>query len=140
MTQYSIVSDFSNVSILAEQFTEFCQQNHIVTDVISRLELALVESVNNIIEHAYKDQSGMIDASFLVTSKELVITLVDQGKPPSGTALLDTSPLPDINLLPEGGWGLGLIQTLTDHFEVSQNQGVNTTKLTKYLSEDDRVQ
>jgi len=60
--------------------------------------------------------------------------ITDSGIAAPGTVLIEGSDLPNENTLPEGGWGLCLIQALTDKIEYFRYPDHNTLVLTKELA------
>lgn len=87
-------------------------------DLLSTVELALAEALNNIVEHAYApDRPGEIRLAVVLTRDRLRCTLRDRGTPLPDMALPDDDPPdPDVarDTLPEGGFGWFLIRHLTD--------------------------
>ena len=86
-------------------------------DDCSNIEIALAETLNNIVEHAYRPGAhGTITLTLMVGQRRLTCEVRDNGvampglAPPAGTA-------PDITsqraTLPEGGFGWSLIRALT---------------------------
>lgn len=80
-------------------------------------ELVLAEVLNNVVEHAYSEQpEGVIELSVSWTPDMLTATVIDDGKPmPGGKVPGSADSLADIDpeTHPEGGFGWGLIHTLT---------------------------
>ncbi len=88
------------------------------SDALFRLELVLAEILNNIVEHAYGDTGrGVIEIGVSVHSGAIWCNLCDLGNPmPGGTLpLARRYALDDMDMqdLPEGGFGWGLIRDLT---------------------------
>lgn len=129
---YQINSDFSKVKDLASFFRKFCGERNINNETTSVLELILVEAVNNIIEHAYQNQKGLpISAQFEAKHNEVVITLIDEGNLAPDSVYKEKKNMPKCEDLPEGSWGIGLIQSLSDGVEYYNVNGMNILVITK---------
>ncbi|MFB2533002.1 ATP-binding protein [Paracoccus sp. p4-l81] len=103
----------------------------LASDRLSRLELALAEVLNNIVEHGYgTGRAGLIHLSIVPGRKGLSCAVADDGPPLPGDCLTeratpltpaltgaDPSGTPQDRLLhlPEGGFGWLLIQGLTQN-------------------------
>ena len=93
------------------------------------VELALAEVLNNITEHAYAGTPGLILVTVLRTGVGLHCEIVDSGLAmPGGTqpegAIPDLTTLPLADL-PEGGFGWGLIRSLTRDLHYVRADGEN---------------
>lgn len=82
-------------------------------------ELVLAEVLNNIVEHAYGDRpDGEILFSVDIDQRTLKACFIDKGASmPEGVLPIGTPASVDVEkqLLPEGGFGWFLIQSLSDH-------------------------
>ena len=102
-------------------------------DTIQDLELAVTEALSNTIRHGYgEDPSQRIELSLEISPERIAFSIVDRGRP------LDPSRKPDVDLdhPREGGYGLFLIEQLTD--EVSRtphDDGGTLVTLVKYRKE-----
>ena len=81
------------------------------------VEIVLAEVLNNIVEHAYADRmSGEILVWMERRPGDLAIAVIDDGRPMPGGTIPDPKE-PDLDVstadLPEGGFGWGLIRTLS---------------------------
>lgn len=129
-----ITSELSQVKIMASHLHAFCNEHHIEESQAGLCELILVETLNNVIEHAYANEAGhAIEVGFTIKDQALIIQVTDQGTAvPSH--LQSGDKIPDSQQLPEGGWGLGLINALADKVIFSSRAGENTVILTKQLA------
>ena len=92
----------------------------------------LVEALNNVVEHAYLEKSGSaIHIELEMADQNALIKITDNGIAAPGSVLIEESELPDITTLPEGGWGLCLIQALADNIEYHRYPSHNVLTLTK---------
>jgi serine/threonine-protein kinase RsbW len=130
----TIHSEFSDVKKLATALHEYCGQVGVDTAYTGQLELILVEAVNNVIEHAYENQPGhAITVEMSKQGADFVLMIKDQGRPTPETVLHDHEGMPDEHFLPEGGWGLGLINALADQIEFDRQGDTNILTLKKAL-------
>lgn len=90
-------------------------------------EIVLAEALNNIVEHAYSSMRGEIDITLQVRQNELVCTIVDTGRPmPNGTLPEGGfAPLGAVEDLPEGGFGLNVIRSLSKDLQYCREDGRN---------------
>lgn len=92
----------------------------------------LVEALNNVVEHAYLEKPGnTIRVELAMHDQNTTIKILDEGIAAPGTTLTEDSELPDTTSLPEGGWGLCLIQALADTIEYRRYSDHNALILTK---------
>jgi serine/threonine-protein kinase RsbW len=106
---------------------------------LSEIEQALVETVNNCIEHAYcGSEDRQITIKYVLSNDRLFVEITDQGKQ------LDTQHLNnlhaafnydpfDIDNLPEGGFGLKVINSCMDEVNYRREDGKNHWTLTKFV-------
>lgn len=111
-------------------------------DEAGTLELVLAEVFNNIVEHAYEERhEGLIELRIERRSRGLVCGVADLGKPmPGGVLPAGAAPAlvgagagaesgggtsPDIDGLPEGGFGWFLIRDLTRNLTYRREGTVN---------------
>lgn len=127
-----ISSELSHIRVAADALRQFAQEKQLDENISGQLELVLVEALNNIIEHAYQGKAGQpIEVEFSLVSDEIIMTLQDEGTTAPGAVTNKT--MPDEQSLPEGGWGLYLIQTLADRLEFSVKNGTNTMVIAKNI-------
>ena len=98
---------------------------------VDSVEIVLAEALNNIVEHAYAGQAeGTLQCSLRWQAGQLTIDLTDHGVALSG---LPTCRLPPADGwsdtasqdLPEGGFGWGLIRTLSSQACYCRCEGRN---------------
>lgn len=129
---YTITNDFSQVSKLTEALHSFCEESQLDDRLSGQLELILVEAINNVIEHAYTEgEEHSIYTSFKDNDSEIVMTITDSGNPVPSFVINNTGDMPDPEGLPDGGWGLALIQSLADRIERYNEDGNNIFVLGK---------
>jgi serine/threonine-protein kinase RsbW len=102
----------------------------------TQVELAVVEAVNNAIEHAYAGRGGgRIEIAVATDDERLRVEIADQGTAmdwegayAADVARLDADPLAD------GGRGLLIIRAAMDEVEYRSHAGRNVLRLTKRLA------
>ena len=101
----------------------------------AQLELCLAETLNNIVEHAYKERNdGAIDVTFGIEGEDLRFDIVDTGvdnltgKKPQ---LKNDQNLPG-DLL-EGGYGRSLIEMIASSAEYRREGDRNITTIRKSI-------
>lgn len=102
---------------------------HIDEDDCSKIELALAEALNNIVEHAYTlEGPGTITLLLNIGDDQLTCELRDAGKAMPDLVLPGATG-PDVTstlaALPEGGFGWSLIHALTVHLHYMRDGSEN---------------
>lgn len=90
--------------------------------------LIVTELMNNAVEHS---SSGMLEAEILLSDNEAVFRLISEG---SGFDPTQTAKMPGLEEgeeLPEGGYGLALIQALADGMEYERRENRDMVTLRK---------
>ncbi len=135
MCKLNINSTFEEIRRASDALHEFCDTHNVADNTRGHLELILVEALNNVVEHAYLTKpGGEIQVELNKIDEKTVIKITDSGIAAPGTAIIESSELPDENKLPEGGWGLCLIQALADTIEYFRYSDHNTLVLTKSIA------
>lgn len=103
-------------------------------DDLETVELVLAETLNNIVEHAFADQTepGFIRIRCVCQRGVLYLRITDFGKAMPGLmAPAGSTPAMPIGSddLPEGGFGWGLIRTLTDDVSYVRSGPMNALTL-----------
>lgn len=110
--QFMMLSDPLSVRDGLQQALEAAPLRQLSDDDRSTAQIVLAEVLNNIVEHAYADESGIIRLCLSLGEDKLVCRIEDDGyampngAPPAGH-------LPEAQDLPEGGFGWHLIRTLS---------------------------
>ncbi|HOF05809.1 MAG TPA: ATP-binding protein [Syntrophales bacterium] len=127
----SIDSRLDQVFMVGYAVRGICTQLGMDRIVAFRLELAVVEAVNNAIKHAYDGQAGRdVEVIVTVDGDEVVFEICDEGKPLdlSCRPRLDYDPRCKQNL-PEGGMGLHIISRVMDEITYCRREGRNCLTL-----------
>lgn len=96
---------------------------------IDRFELVLAEALNNVVEHAYRNNpDGTIWLRCSSDPSGLVVQIKDNGVAVPDSRMPDQPVFPDpaaVSTLPEGGFGRHLIRHLADRVEYRRLAGQN---------------
>lgn len=96
------------------------------------LELGGVEVFTNIVRHAKGLPPGApVELVVHASSQSFVLDIIHQGEaftPPENAAI------PDLNTFPEGGFGLTIIRNSCDCVDYLHHQGVNTVRMTRWIT------
>lgn len=130
-----IDSQLAQVALVAEAWHGFVSENQIPIDQVAPFELALVEWINNVIEHAYEMTAGHpVAVRFKWDGRAMHAFVRDQGHALPAQSLGQPRDVPDVEEhllehLPEGGWGLFLIQQICDVCEYTSGSDGNEVHL-----------
>ena len=133
----SIESDGQHVFLIGKAINGLCSLTNFSDIDTYQIELCVVEAVNNAIEHAYESAQGkLVEVTFSLYQHKITINICDTGKVMDEKWLLREKALPDfdahdLHSLPEGGWGLAIIQQMMDEVTYSTSNGKNVLTLTK---------
>ena len=113
-----VCTDFFKLDCNAASIMEFC--------------LIVTELMNNAVEHS---KARIMDVELILSDHEAIFRLISEG---TGFDPTLTAAMPDPGLdedLPEGGYGLALIQALADGMEYECRENRNMVTLRKIFSE-----
>jgi serine/threonine-protein kinase RsbW len=129
-----IASSYDEVPLVGAALRELCDGSAIGEGEAAMYELAVVEAVNNAIEHAYAEGSGPVEVSVEISPDEVVVVVTDCGKP-GDAAKINARPVEpevvDREHLSEGGRGLAIIHGVFDEVEFSTSDSHNSLRLRK---------
>lgn len=127
-----IQSKLDNVALVGTAIQGLCVLTPLSLPAIDDVQLCVVESVNNVIEHSYANQANdLVEIVVNLYSDGLVIEIKDTGVP-MDTSLLKFVTSPDITRkLPEGGWGLYIIKSRMDEVTYQTCDQTNILRLVK---------
>jgi serine/threonine-protein kinase RsbW len=124
---FSFRRSFTNsqkiIANLLRDIRSWMEQINLPNGIITNVQIALGEALNNIIEHGFQESDcGTIELEIKAHKTNTVITLTDNGMefvPPDNicTPVHDIS---DIDNLPEGGFGWFLINEITSSYSFSR--------------------
>lgn len=127
-----------DVRLLGLAVGSFCELTPLQRQIVAQLELCVVETGNNIVQHAYGNESGgCIELDVSVFQDRIVFVFKDQGvgvasQLPSAFTPPDSE---DIGSLPEGGMGVYLLHVIMDEVRYRSCDGENRLTLVKYFVE-----
>lgn len=125
---------FENLCECIEKAQSYLSSQGIQEQTASICMLALNEALNNVVEHSYADAaSGDIELYISVERKNIRFQVKDRGMSPPEDLFSVKDRLPDPFDLPEGGWGLALIDTVMDDVGYCCKDGVNQLELVKRI-------
>jgi len=133
--EVNILSDYDNVAKVNEDIREILEDNGVEPHILNAFEICIMESINNIIKHAYKEQKDKTICVKLKLDKKLIeMEIIDEGEPNNNFVIpnLDFDPK-DINNLPESGMGLYIMKQLMDELTYNRKNGKNYFILKKWL-------
>jgi serine/threonine-protein kinase RsbW len=132
----TIAARLENVSLAGLAVRGICSDTDLSKTKIFEVESSVVEAVNNVILHAYRQRPDVqVEIFVAVLPEQIVIEIRDQGvgmeafKP----GLLDYN-IQDLDNLPEGGMGLAIIEQNMDEVLYRKNNGVNVLTMKKHLT------
>lgn len=131
----NICSTYQEVIDKVKQINEFHLLQKLKSEDILELEIVLVEALNNIVKHSYKEKTDeKIELEISISDNLWECKLIDYGISRSKFEIpkfeFDPS---DIQNLPESGMGLFLINKLTDSNEYNIYSTHNEFILKKVL-------
>jgi anti-sigma regulatory factor (Ser/Thr protein kinase) len=143
MIKIVINSDIKNVFLIGAVVNRLCTLAPFSDVEIFQIELSVVESVNNAIQHAYSNESGHeVGVVFILHCNRITFEICDSGKSMNsqyfhkkGEPSFGFDP-DDIENLPEGGMGLLIINQIMDQVVYTTSNGINKLILTKFFSAD----
>lgn len=117
-------SSLKSVRLGLRQLMQTAQLGRIAEDTRSSVELVLAEVLNNVVEHAYRGNDGVIRLWVQLDGGTLRCQIEDEGLPLPGRQLPDPL-LPDPSALAEGGFGWHLIRSLVADLAYQRLGAVN---------------
>lgn len=137
----TIDSKLDNVALIGTAIQGLCTLTPLTATAIDDVQLCVVESVNNAIEHSYANQMNyLVEVTVSLFPDYLMIEIADTGEAMDASLLkFVTSPditrLPPLRKLPEGGWGLYIIKSRMDEVTYYSHKGLNILRLVKRFTE-----
>jgi len=135
--EFSIKSDVSLVAFVGRAISALLAGTGMPKQRVATFELAVVEVVTNVIEHAYEfEKDKTVELGFRLTETTAVVEVRDYGRPLTDDVIERyTNPETEVKLpgenvsdLPISGWGVSLVAQLCD--EVTYKQESNSNVLT----------
>ena len=138
---YSIESNFEEVSHLSQAIHKMVADAGMGEVDSARVELGVVEALNNVVEHAYQWQlNHKIKVVFESSKNYVVIHIVDTGIAMGQNLFThkdnqkEVKEHVEIEDIPVGGWGLALIKSIMDEVSYKSENGINHLTLLKKMN------
>ncbi len=134
---FIINADYKQANDVCQNISKTLFDMNIEAEDIASCEIAIREALNNVIKHAYQNRpNNKINLLISLKSKHITISISDFGKSRKSIkeATLDFNPK-DIENLPEGGFGLYIIEKIMDTTEYKIENDKNTYIMTKLLKD-----
>lgn len=134
--RFRLTSSFDEVPPVGEAIRAFGERAGLTAGDAGFLELAVVEAVNNAIEHAYGEQpGGRIEVRCTIDGDTVTAEVYDEG-PPIDEGVIEPRGLEgytadDRESLPEGGRGLAIMRGIFDEVAVERVGTRNRVHMTK---------
>jgi serine/threonine-protein kinase RsbW len=139
-----IDSSLENIPMVGIAANRLCSLIPLSEIEACKVELCVVEALNNSIVHACENREGYdVETVFTVFFDRLVVQVCDRGNPMDPKTVLGRvlfPPDPDgleIEDVPENGRGLGIIKSIMDSVEYRTESGKNCLTMTKEIRTDD---
>ena len=137
----TIASRLDAVPLLGQLVSSMCSSAGFSPVEGSRVEVCVVEAVNNVIKHAYGEDPGRaVEVEISLFPDKLVFDVLDSGRSADSAENLHADYRHAFDVdgdhldeLPESGRGLAIIQEVMDSFEYSSSPERNRFRLTKRL-------
>jgi anti-sigma regulatory factor (Ser/Thr protein kinase) len=138
----TIGSELKDAILVGQAVHAICQQLNVDKELIYGIELCVVESLTNVIRHAYQLRRGNeVTVTLSITDGKVEVEVADSGIPmPPATveALRNGSQVlqfdeKDIHNVPERGMGLQIIHETMDEVRYAADGKTNLLYMVKYL-------
>jgi serine/threonine-protein kinase RsbW len=113
----SISSKLTQTAEVAKSLIEFAKKVGVPEADSGRMQLAVIEWLNNVIIYG-DDPQSIITIRFFALGQTLSVSIADQNEALPCDFLEQPHECPDPLDLPEGGWGIHIIQSIVDRIEL----------------------
>ncbi len=134
--RFSIKSNYYNVVPVSKEIRLFLVENFINETDCNDIEICIMETLNNVIKHSYKElDTEYIEIEVVFDTNKLEINVKDKGisRKNINKPTLDYDP-DNIMELPENGMGLYIIDQLMDDTKYYINDDINTFIMIKSVA------
>lgn len=127
------------IELLSGAISGLCGLTALPADEIARIELAVVEAVNNAIEHAYHGEPGhMVVVEFRLMPDAFSLSVRDCGDPMDPDKLTASAEAVQLDRADPETWalrgrGLSIIKSCMDSVEYEVGDGENTLTMRRRL-------
>lgn len=123
----SISSQLTQTGEVAKSLMEFAKNVGVSETDSRRMQLAVIEWLNNVIMYG-DDPQSVITIRLFTIGQTLSVSIADQNEALPSDFLEQPHECPDPLDLPEGGWGMHIIQSVVDRIElIGLDQGNQLT-------------
>jgi serine/threonine-protein kinase RsbW len=130
----SIESQFGNVPLIGLALSKIASYASASKQEISEMEVAVVEAVNNAVEHAHHHRrEKLVTVRVRLSSDRIRFTVIDSGPSIDFKAALAVSAALENATEIERGRGLKIIRSLMDEVKYERKGETNQVTLVKYL-------
>jgi serine/threonine-protein kinase RsbW len=135
----TIDSNLNNVSLVGVSIQGLCMLTPLSPEITHDVQLCVVESINNVIEHSYANQTGyQVVITVYLFNDRIMLDIVDTGKGmDEQLRQVVNAPYiksPSESELPEGGWGLYIIKSKMDEVTYQTINNIHILRLVKLFS------
>lgn len=124
---FSISSKLTHTAEVAKSVMEFAKKVDVPESDSGKMQLAVIEWLNNVIIYG-DDPQSVITIRLFALDQTLSVSIADQNEALPSDFLEQPHECPDPLDLPEGGWGMHIIQSIVDRIEfISLDQGNQIT-------------
>jgi serine/threonine-protein kinase RsbW len=131
----SIESDFENVFLIGLAVNKIASSIALSEQSAFEMEVAVVEAVNNSVEHAHHHQREKpVTVLVQLLTDRIDFTVIDRGAPIDFEAAMALSTVIEDAAEVERGRGLQIMHALMDEVKYERKGETNHIRLVKYLS------
>lgn len=132
----SIGSHSENVFLIGLAINKIAASIPVTEQAAFEMEVAVVEAVNNAIEHAHHhNPAKQVTVEVRLETDIVRFTIIDQGAPIDFEAAMDAAAGMENAPQIERGRGFGIIRALMDEIKYQRNGCANYVTLLKYLKQ-----
>lgn len=130
----TLSNDIREMPWLAAFVDEVCEEAGLSRAVTMQMNLALEESVVNVMKYAYPSGThGKVTVEAQVNDVRLKFTIIDSGVPFDPTVKADADTTLSVEERPIGGLGIHIIRQIMDSIKYERLDGYNVLTLGKTL-------
>jgi serine/threonine-protein kinase RsbW len=132
----TIESRFENVPLVGISINRICREAGLSEQGAFEVELCVIEAVNNVIRHAYREKPGKeVEIYLELTPHTINVKVADAGRPLPTKMFPPRHPEIDqgVGQLSDSGRGLFIIHSLMDQVTYATVGGRNIMSLTRDL-------
>ncbi|HKD68695.1 MAG TPA: ATP-binding protein [Candidatus Binataceae bacterium] len=130
----TIESRLENGALVGVAVNHICREAGLSEQEAFKVELCVVEAVNNCIRHAYRERPGNeVEVHFALTPQAVIAKVADTGRTLPPQMLQRPAPPGHEAPLADSGRGLFIIQSLMDEVTYQSAGGRNVLSMTRHL-------